>query len=47
MDDRDGYSTEKESAKKGDKEKKDRRMHERWLPSALMDRMTRPATSLG
>ncbi|OCB86990.1 hypothetical protein A7U60_g5962 [Sanghuangporus baumii] len=47
VDDRDGYSTEKESSKRGEKEKKERKMHERWLPSALMDRMTRPATSLG
>ena len=37
---------QKKEEKRLKKEKK-RGMHERWLPSALMDRMSRPATSMG
>ncbi|EJD07786.1 uncharacterized protein FOMMEDRAFT_25065 [Fomitiporia mediterranea MF3/22] len=40
VDDRDGYTTEKDV-----KKEKKSKMHERWLPSALVDRMNRPATS--
>ncbi|KAI5122837.1 hypothetical protein M0805_003132 [Coniferiporia weirii] len=45
VDDRDGYTTEREAKEKEKRAK--RSMHERWLPTALLkDRVSRPATSL-